>query len=161
MPKFNPDQWRKIASNSWAVAPRRLRLNLTERAALWVKDGNTETLVGFSDTHDVELPHNGFKFKIMAEGYLYDPLKPVFKSKEPSFTNFEKRAELSPAEIMVTQALRRLNAKQKAFEKMQREASIQSEIKRGVVTESDPVEQEQEAPTTQEEVTPSDTPPAA
>lgn len=163
MTKFNPEQWRKIKAETWAVAPRRLRLNLVDRAALWVKDGSTETLVGYSDSHDVELPHSGFKFKIMVDGYVFDPVHSVVKSSEPSLTNFEKRAEMSPAEILVTQALRRLNAKQKAFEKQQREASIQAEIQRGArepepepVGEPEPV---QDA-ASQEEVIPESAPAA-
>lgn len=162
MTKFNPEQWRKIKAETWAVAPRRLRLNLVDRAALWVKDGSTETLVGYSDTHDIELPHSGFKFKIMVDGYVFDPVHSVVKSSEPSLTNFEKRAEMSPAEILVTQALRRLNAKQKAFEKQQRDASIQAEIQRGArEPEPDPVGTDpvQEAAPV-EEVIPSSTPSA-
>lgn len=146
MAKFNPEQWRKIKADTWAVAPRRLRLNLVERAALWIKHGSTDTLAGYSDAHDIELPHNGFKFKVMVDGYLFDPVHSVIKSSEPSFTNFEKRAQMSTAEIMVTQALRKLNAKQKAFEKQQRAASLQSEIKRGAA-EPDPVVEPDPEPT--------------
>jgi len=128
MKYFNPTDWRKITASTLAAVPagKRLRLNLVDRAALWIVDGKKETLVGFSDSFDVKLPKNGLQFKIMAEGYVYDPQHTPHINDAPTLTNLEKRAELSPAEIMVTKALRVMKLREREFDKKQREANAEA-----------------------------------
>jgi len=127
MKYFNPNEWRKIKASTLAAVPsgKRLRLNLIDRAALWIVDGKTETLCGFSDAFDLKLPKNGLQFKIMAEGFVHDPEHKPYKNEAPTLTNLEKRAELSPAEIMVTKALRSMKLREREFEKKQREANAE------------------------------------
>lgn len=124
MTKFNPEQWSKVKANTLAACPsRKLVINLVDQGALWIVDGKTETLAGYGHSFKLDLPRGGMQYKVTVDGFVFAPKHKPHVNDAPTLTNLEKRAEMSPAEILVTRALREMKRKERELEKRIKEAN--------------------------------------
>lgn len=115
---FDPNDWQKLPANKPLPVGRKVEVRLKAPGELYVKapDADEFVLYGYGSEFKFSVIYDGCWIKSTVAGVLkIGQVSSVERGDKPALTNEDKKPNYSAAEILVKQALRRMQLKEKAL----------------------------------------------
>lgn len=107
--KFDPFAWKEVPdAQKIQVGKGRVRLHLSEPAALYVHSQGYEALAGYGSSFDLEFAEKVTLSTVASRVFVFDPSVRSEKSKGQVFTNIDRMPDESGNVLEVRRAMREL-----------------------------------------------------